>query len=347
MGERIVFRDWFAECDPDTSFGMRWPRHLGSVRAPNAISGGATIVALFPTTLGWKAEPEGDITMRRIISVAILIWLLVVPITGATADEEAVRSGTILAGPISGLAGGYPRECSMTADCLAWLASGCDESLAGRDPALEASIEDVADLAPHNIFSIFEHAAGAAAYATVQFWRQDCTEIGTTKAEPGKVFLEIPPTARWMTVTGYTYNPWATWPPVPNVSGPLTLNWTLTAYQRSESPSTPPSPGEPSEPASDWDGEERSVALGLRGHLRAAGKVVSNEQACRGDVSVVIQRKGSRGWMDVDSSTTDADGAFVLRLRDRGGRYRAVTPEVASPDGMCPETKSSPSPHRH
>ena len=290
--------------------------------------------------------------MRRIILVAILIGLLVVPVKGATADEEAVRSGTLLAGPVSGLGGGYPRGCDMTPDCRAWLASHCDPALAGRDPAMEASIEDLGDLADTTTQAAFEYAPGAAASAIVQFWDQECIETGTRiQAQAGRVLLTIPLLARWMTVTGYTYNPWATWPPLPNVSGPLTLEWTLTAYQRSESPSAPPSPDEPPEPQpspdSEWDGEARSVALALRDHLRAAGKVVSNEQVCRGDVSVVIQRKGSRGWMNVDSSTTHADGAFALRLRDRGGRYRAVAPEVASPDGVCPETMSSPSPHRH
>jgi hypothetical protein len=89
------------------------------------------------------------------------------------------------------------------------------------------------------------------------------------------------------------------------------------------------------------------VALALRGHLRAVGKVVSNEDACTVDVPIVVQRKGSRDWIDIASSTTDADGAFAVRLGDRGGRYRVVALEVATRDGVCAETKSSPSRHRH
>jgi hypothetical protein len=135
--------------------------------------------------------------VRRVISVSILIALLVLPATGATAEENGVRSGTIVVASLSGLGGGYPRGCELTADCLAWLASRCDPALAGRDPALETSIEDVADLAPAD--ALFEHEP-ARAYATVQFWQQDCTEIGSrTQIESGKALLIIPSSARWMT----------------------------------------------------------------------------------------------------------------------------------------------------
>jgi hypothetical protein len=320
----------------------------GFPRRTGAMSSDATIVAVFPTPLRRKGRAEGRYIVRRVMSVSILIALLVLPATGATADEDGVRSGTIVVASLSGLGGGYPRGCELTADCLAWLASRCDPALAGRDPALETSIEDVADLAPAG--ALFEHEP-ARAYATVQFWQQDCTEIGSrTQIESGKALLIIPSSARWMTVTGYTFNPWATWPPLPNATG-LTLDWTLTAYPWSESGPASPSPAEPSEPqpspASEWDGEERSVALALRGHLRAVGKVVSNEEACTVDVPIVVQRKGSRDWIDIASSTTDADGAFAVRLGDRGGRYRVVALEVATRDGVCAETKSSPSRHRH
>lgn len=289
--------------------------------------------------------------MRRIISVSILIALIVLPANGAVADEEAVRSGTIVTGSVSGLGGGYPRGCEMTADCRAWLASGCDPALAGRDPALETSIEDVADLAQPSTLWIFEHAPGAAAYATVEFWQQDCTEIGKKWPEDGSVFFGIPASARWMTVTGYTYNPWAVWPPLPNASGPLTFDWTLTGYQRGESPPDSPSPDESPEPipspASESDGEERSVALALRGHLRAVGEVVSDEDACRVGVPVLIQRRGSTGWIEVGSTTTGDGGVFAVRLEDRTGRYRAVAPEVTPEGQLCLASASTVRRHRH
>lgn len=290
--------------------------------------------------------------MRRMILVATLIALIPMPAQSASADNQPARSGTIVSGSFSGFGGGYPRGCEMTADCRAWLASGCDPALAGRDPALEASIEDVADLAHPATLWIFEHAPGAAAYATVEFWQQDCTEIGRTRSEGGSVFLGIPASARWMTVTGYTYNPWAVWPPLPNASGPLTFDWTLTGYQRSESPTASPSPGESPEPnpssGSESDDEERSVGLALRGHLRASGQVVSNEDACTVGVPIVIQRKGSTGWIEVGSTTTEGSGAFTIRLNDRAGGYRAVAPKVRSPEGwVCSETKSTARQHRH
>jgi hypothetical protein len=101
---------------------------------------------------------------------------------------------------------------------------------------LGASIEDVADLALRSTGWIFEHDRGAAAHAKVQFWGQDCTEIGSAKWGSGGCYgcfmFSIPRSAKWMTVTGYTYNPWATWLPVPDASGPLTFNWTLTPQPR-------------------------------------------------------------------------------------------------------------------
>jgi hypothetical protein len=155
-----------------------------------------------------------------------------VPAHSRTANHAAARSGTIVTGVATGLAGGQPLGCEMTPDCGAWLASGCDPALTGRNPAIVASIEDVADLAHRPTGWIFEHDPGAAAHATVQLWRQDCTEIGSGRSGSGGCYgcfsLWIPRSAKWMTVTGYTYNPWNVWLPVPDPL-PVTFDWTLSA----------------------------------------------------------------------------------------------------------------------
>ncbi len=159
----------------------------------------------------------------------------IVPVHSATTEKAPARSGTIVTGA-SGLHSDLLLGCEMAPDCRAWLASRCNPALTGHDPALAASIEDVADLANRAAVWIFEHAPGAAALAKVQLWRQNCTEIASFRSGSAECnecsFLDIPRSAKWMTVTGYTYNPWAVWPPVPNILRPLTLEWTLTRYSQ-------------------------------------------------------------------------------------------------------------------
>lgn len=166
--------------------------------------------------------------MKRLLIVfmTLLLALTVVPANIATARERTL-SGTIVSG-VSGLYHEKLIGCEMAADCRTWLASECDPALTGRDPAVSASIEDVSGLAGPGW--MLEHADGAAAWAEVQFWRSDCTEIPWARWGSGRCArcsLRIPAAARWMTVTGYTYNPWAVWLPIPSTSGPLTLNWSL------------------------------------------------------------------------------------------------------------------------
>ena len=167
--------------------------------------------------------------MKRLLTILITAFLAltIAPARSATMADEPVRSGTIVAS-VSGLHHDVLIGCEMALDCRAWLDSDCDPNLAGRDPALFASIENVADLAASNQAWIFEHAPGAAEYAAIQFWRNDCTEIRKARWGTGdcqSCFLKMPRSAKWMTVTGYTYNPWAVWLPIP--SSQLTLEWEL------------------------------------------------------------------------------------------------------------------------
>ena len=74
---------------------------------------------------------------------------------------------------------------------------------------------------------------------------------------------------------------------------------------------------------------------------------MSDDGSCRIDVPIVIQRKRSVGWIKVASTTADADGAFVVRLADRAGRYRAIAPEIGSSERICVRSISSTLRHRH
>ena len=169
--------------------------------------------------------------MKRLLTI-LMSAFLALPLTPAhagTVGHDPARSGTILSG-LSGLHHSALIGCEMAPDCRAWLATDCDPDLTGRDPAVSASIEDVGDLAGLGRTWILEHAPGAAADTGVQFWRNDCTEIRKARwsSEPFMdTTLRIPGSAKWMTVTGYTYNPWGVWPPIPNTYGPRTLNWVL------------------------------------------------------------------------------------------------------------------------
>lgn len=68
---------------------------------------------------------------------------------------------------------------------------------------------------------------------------------------------------------------------------------------------------------------------------------------CVGDRDeAVVERKTSEAWVDI-ASTTDADGAFAQRLKDRRGRYRPVASEVTSPERTCLGPSSATTRHRH
>lgn len=162
------------------------------------------------------------------ILITVLLAVTLVPTSSAIARESGL-SGTIVLGH-SGLHHEVLIGCEMAPDCRAWLASDCDPDLTGRDPAVGASIEDVSKLRSRTRNWVVEHADGAAAWAEVELWRSDCTEIrgaGWGSGRCATCTLHIPASAKWMTVTGYTYNPWAVWLPIPSTSGPLTLNWEL------------------------------------------------------------------------------------------------------------------------
>lgn len=150
---------------------------------------------------------------------------------------------------------------------------------------------------------------------------------------------------------GYWWPRWWIIPEVECEPGMATTGTiTVTLSGGRSGPSTPP-PDESASPQPSQSPEEpemvaRSVELTLRGHLRGLGGIISDDPSCHSAVPVVVQRKSARGWVDVASATTDADGAFDLGLRDRSGRYRAMAPEVSSPE-TCLAGVSATARHRH
>lgn len=161
----------------------------------------------------------------------------------SAAGPRPVRSGMIEGGTGLELAGGQPWEnpaaersgCQYAVDCLTWLQSGCNPALAGRDPALTASIVDVRKLADGRTRRSFQTVApaippwGLWPGAVIQLWRQNCTEIhGAKRHTIGSdskcdwhpypslqcEAFRIPTGTRWMTVSGYATT--------------VHLSWTLT-----------------------------------------------------------------------------------------------------------------------
>lgn len=79
----------------------------------------------------------------------------------------------------------------------------------------------------------------------------------------------------------------------------------------------------------------RSVSLALRRSLVAKGTVSAEGDyaACFRAVPVKVQRRSGGGWKKVARTTTNRDGSYRARLRDRPGRYRAVAPAFSPQDG--------------
>src|SRR5687768_11010259 len=101
-----------------------------------------------------------DMTTGRWVRGGLVITLVTLAtmrlpgmaLSASPAISPPLRSGTIIGGPDT--MGSAP--CGLTAECAAWLQSGCSPALAGRDPALHTSIVDVADLADGTTPRVFE-----------------------------------------------------------------------------------------------------------------------------------------------------------------------------------------------
>jgi hypothetical protein len=100
-------------------------------------------------------------------------------------------------------------------------------------------------------------------------------------------------------------------------------------------------------------GHARSITLTLKKHLVARGTVSLNDAAdttteCFASVPVKIQRRVSGHWKNVGSTTTNDNGAYKRRIKDKPGRYRALAPKVTLSDtDFCAKARSSTRKHSH
>ena len=164
--------------------------------------------------------------MRTLLAATVAVAAMTMTAAPSlAARQEPVRSGTILGWGATwpAMFNGEARDCQWSEwdaggnpECLAWLESGCNPALAGREPAVTASIVDVADLADGTTRRAFQWRAtsypgwGVARGVVVQLWRSDCTEIRSSKwrslnwtewTNRTSTSFRIPRAATWMTVT--------------------------------------------------------------------------------------------------------------------------------------------------
>lgn len=169
-------------------------------------------------------------TIRICASAAVVVVAMTIsaPQSPAAVPKPA-RSGTITGWGATWVAmfNGEARDCQWSEwiaganpECSAWLESGCNPALAGREPAVTASIVDVRNLADGRTPRVFAWRAtasspgfGIGGGAVVQLWRKDCTEIHASKWRSALwhgtgnwqnrtwTRFTIPKSAGWMTVT--------------------------------------------------------------------------------------------------------------------------------------------------
>ena len=146
----------------------------------------------------------------RCLAVVVVAFVLATTLVRPADAADPVRKGTIVGGwfPFAPfLAPGGPPRCEWNADCIAWLESGCSAALAGRDPSLLASIEDVHRLArPSRLrtFWVYPKDPGIMfGDLAVEFWTRGCERITYRSISPftGYVKFAIPAGAAWMTVS--------------------------------------------------------------------------------------------------------------------------------------------------
>ena len=178
-----------------------------------------------------RSESRRGRALRHLLAAGALA-MLAVPMAspGPARAAEPVRSGTILSGTGSSPANFWVRGmdgCVGAPACAAWLQTGCEPALAGSDPALHASIVDVAELAgSERRFGIRGGVGINWGRVIVQFWTDGsenpmaalyCEELFATPSRWSCGYgciVTIPAGAKFMTVS----------------SGPdnTDIRWTLT-----------------------------------------------------------------------------------------------------------------------
>jgi hypothetical protein len=95
----------------------------------------------------------------------------------------------------------------------------------------------------------------------------------------------------------------------------------------------------------------RTVTLALKKHLVASGtvKVKDGFNACRGNVTVKIQRLKNGAWTGVGSDKTSGNGDYKVNLNDKTGKYRAIAKKktLNGGDDICVADTSKTVKHTH
>jgi hypothetical protein len=185
-------------------------------------------------------------SMRICLAAIVAVAAMTMTAAPSPAAPKPARSGTITGWGVlwpatvvgSSTFSATALDCDGNPECAAWLESGCSPALAGRDPAVTASIVDITALADQARSRAFAWRAGdradlpEAARAVrrllwsdeshllphrggvvVQLWDDDCQEIDRWYSLYGRdgatgralhrmgTMLSIPSAAAWMTVT--------------------------------------------------------------------------------------------------------------------------------------------------
>jgi hypothetical protein len=179
-------------------------------------------------------------------------------------------------------------------------------------------------------------------------------ESPTTSATPSPTTTVRPSSSPSASPTG-SATPRPTTSPTASTSASPSIRPTTSASPSvspsatsSASPSTSPSP---SPTATAGPPTARTVTLDLRKHLNAKGQITAEQGAstdCYSDVTVDIQRKTKNGWRTIKFATTDNDGTYRTKLKDRKGKYRALVNELVINDVLvCLSDVSPIARHRH
>lgn len=162
-------------------------------------------------------------TVRKLVLVAMAAALLAVVPYSPVRAAAPVRSGTIVSGtgetPVNFWVRGM-EGCVGAPACSAWLQSGCHPALAGKNPAVHASIVDVGKLAgTDRVLTVDGGVPINWGYFIVQFWTPTvdlgssgvwCHEVvrgrlSSWECAPRHAIspcpIRIPADARWMTIT--------------------------------------------------------------------------------------------------------------------------------------------------
>jgi hypothetical protein len=106
-------------------------------------------------------------------------------------------------------------------------------------------------------------------------------------------------------------------------------------------------------PTTTGNGHARVITLVLKKHLVAKGVVSLSDSAdttteCFAGVPVKIQRRASGHWKNVGTTTTNDNGAYKRKIKDKAGKYRALAPKVTLSDtDFCAKAKSPTRKHSH